>query len=213
MENFTACKHLILSVAFTMIAKFAIGQVGIGIANPQEKLHVNEGSILATSISTDPTDNPFYDPSNPENLEFGFKWFHDRCALRAVGQVVGGFALSPSEINYFSFATGFEAYAHGFAGTSMGIRTAAEGEASFATGFYSTASGAKSFAAGNFSTASGDRSVAIGYKVSTNGRVGSFVFGDASSFGNSKNDQDHQMMMRFSGGYKLFSDDASITGV
>ena len=72
---------------------------------------------------------------------------------------------------------------------------------------------AKSFAAGNFATASGDRSVAIGYKVSTNGKTGSFVLGDASSFGNSKSDASHQMMMRFSGGYKLFSDDGSTIGV
>jgi hypothetical protein len=203
----------ILTVSLIVASRLAAAQVGIGTINPQEKLHINEGSILGTSINTDPTDNPFYDPSNPENLEHGFKWFHDRCAFRSVAQVVGGFALSPSEINYFSFASGFEAYAHGFGGTSMGIRTSAEGEASFATGFYTTASGAKSFAAGNMSTASGDRSVAIGYKVSTNNKTGSFIFGDASSFGNSKSDEDNQMMMRFAGGYKLFTDAGSGIGV
>lgn len=211
MKNLRTWMQRGLFAALTTVSQFAMAQVGIGTAIPQAKLHVNEGSILANSINTDPTDNPFYDPSNPENLEHGFKWFHDRCAFRAVGQVVGGLALSPSEINYFSFATGFEAYAHGFAGTSMGIRTAAEGEASFATGFYSTASGAKSFAAGNFSKASGDRSVAMGYSVSTNGKSGSFIFGDAT--GISENDEDNQMMMRFSGGYKLYSDAGSSVGV
>ena len=69
-----------------------------------------------------------------------------------------------------------------------------------------------SFAYGFSSSATGHSSVAIGQQVSTNGKTGSFVFGDNSP-SSTKNDAGNQMMMRFAGGYKLFSNSAGSIGV
>lgn len=198
------------AIALSLTTYTANGQVGIGTALPQTRLHVHDGSILGTSKNMDPQNHP-YDPSNPTPIEYAVKWFHDKGALRVVSQAVGGGILNPLTTGNFSFASGFEVSAQGVAGTALGIKTSANGRASLATGYFSAASGLQSFAHGTFSTANGDRSVAMGYQVSTNLKNGSFIFGDGN--GASQNDADHQMMMRFSGGYKLFSNANASTGV
>lgn len=71
-----------------------------------------------------------------------------------------------------------------------------------------------SIAMGHNSEASGGSSVAIGRHVSTNFKKGSFIFGDSTATGISlSNDAENQMMMRFSGGYKLFTNPSSMRGI
>ena len=212
MEKLRRAGRIALSASvLSLISYVANAQVGIGTTSPQAQMHVHDGSLLGTSKNMDPQNHPFYDPSNPKPIEYVVKWFHDKGAFRVANQVVGVGLLDPSEIANFSFASGFEVSAKGIAGTSLGIRTEANGRASLATGYSSIASGLQSFAHGTYTLASGDRSVAIGYQVSTNNKNGSFIFGDGT--GASQNDADHQMMMRFAGGYKLFSSANAGTGV
>ncbi|MGX5855534.1 tail fiber domain-containing protein [Dyadobacter jiangsuensis] len=206
-----AGKVALSAVGLSLVTHVSDAQVGIGTTLPQAMLHVHDGSILGTSKNMDPQKNPFYDPSNPEFVEYGIKWFHDKGAFRVVNQVVGSGFLDPMAIADFSFASGFEVFAKGIAGTALGIKTEANGRASLATGYSSLASGLQSFAHGTYSIASGDRSVAMGYQVSTNNKNGSFIFGDGT--GASQNDVDHQMMMRFAGGYKFFTSANAGTGV
>ncbi|SDH13853.1 Chaperone of endosialidase [Dyadobacter soli] len=199
------------AVALSLAAYTANAQVGIGTTLPQAQLHVHDGSLLGTSKSMDPQNHPFYDPSNPKPIEYGFKWLHDKGAFRVVNQVVGKGFLEPQVIGDFSFASGFEVSAQGVAGTALGIRNVADGRASLATGYFSMAVGLQSFAHGTSTLASGDYSVAMGFQVSTNYKNGSFIFGDAT--GASQNDADHQMMMRFAGGYKFFTNSLANVGI
>lgn len=199
------------AVALSLITYTANAQVGIGTTLPQAKLHVHDGSVLGTSEVTGPENHPFHDPTNPKAVEYRLKWFHDKGALRSVNHAVGKNFLNPGETGNFSFASGFEASAKGVAGTSIGIRTEANGKASLAAGYASTADGLQSFAQGTYCTASGNHSFAMGYQVSTNFKNGSFIFGDDN--GSTQNDADDQMMMRFAGGYKFFSNANATIGV
>ncbi|GAB4024659.1 tail fiber domain-containing protein [Spirosoma koreense] len=80
------------------------------------------------------------------------------------------------------------------------------------TGQYSVATGYNTKATGNYSTAlgfqtraSGYASTALGANVSTNSQVGSFIIGDYATGFVYANQKPYQMMMRFSGGYMLYS--------
>lgn len=73
------------AVGLSLVTHVSDAQVGIGTTLPQAMLHVHDGSILGTSKNMDPQKNPFYDPSNPEFVEYGIKWFHDKGASRMSG--------------------------------------------------------------------------------------------------------------------------------
>ncbi|MBD2756594.1 tail fiber domain-containing protein [Spirosoma validum] len=84
------------------------------------------------------------------------------------------------------------------------------GPYSFAAGYNATASGNGGIAMGSGTSASGLSSTALGINVSTNNRYGSFIIGDLNSEIYS-NTNDNQMMMRFSNGYKFFTNLGSQT--
>jgi len=110
----------------------------------------------------------------------------------------------------FSIAIGAEATCSGDRAISMGFSNA-NGREAIALG--GTASGNNAYSIGG-GTASGNYSTAMGRYVSTNLKEGSFVIGDLKnpqSF--TTNDQDNQMMMRFSGGYKFFTNSPASIGV
>ena len=117
-----------------------------------------------------------------------------------------------------SIAMGFSSTANGIYSTAIGTSSNASGNGSTAIGNASTASGRESTAIGRSNLASGDfsialgtstiasgyRSTAMGTSVSTNSHSGSFIIGDNWTI-NSDCDADNQMVMRFDGGYKLYS--------
>ena len=125
-----------------------------------------------------------------------------------------------------SIAMGFSSTANGIYSTAIGSLSNANGDGATAIGNASTASGREStaigrsnLASGDFSialgastTASGYRSTAMGTSVSTNSHTGSFIIGDNSPT-NSDCDADNQMVMRFDGGYKLYSKNDLSIGV
>ncbi len=108
-------------------------------------------------------------------------------------------------------AIGNSANASGEASIALGNGSSSSGESAIAIGM-STASGSFSTALGKYTMASGDLSTAMGNYVSTNYKEGSFAIGDAS-LGMGENDADNQMMMRFAGGYKLYSNSSATVGV
>lgn len=113
-----------------------------------------------------------------------------------------------------SVALGYGTTSSGYyASTSLGYYTVASGNYTLASGYQTTASGNVAFAGGYQTTASGDYSTALGSWVSTNGQTGSFIIGDRSNNTILNNDATNQMMMRFAGGYKLYSHYAGTIGV
>ncbi|SEJ31624.1 Chaperone of endosialidase [Dyadobacter sp. SG02] len=200
------------AVALNLIAFASEAQVGIGTVLPQAKLHVNEGSILATTTAPDPAINPFYDPSDPLTVYYRMRWYHDKSAFRVLGGIITNDGFDSQQVGLFSIASGYESVASGIGSAAFGARTTAGGSWSFASGSNTYATGLMSFAHGSGISATGDYSVAMGSAVSTNGKQGSFIFGDHAG-GNLTNDANHQMVMRFSGGYKLFSNPLSTIGV
>jgi hypothetical protein len=113
----------------------------------------------------------------------------------------------------YSVAMGFITRASGSSSMAMGYGTLASGESSTAMGHGSTASGTYSTAMGMNATASGNYSTAMGNYVSTNSFAGSFVIGDNSTATTNVSTAVNQMMMRFAGGYRLFTDAAATMGV
>ncbi len=116
-----------------------------------------------------------------------------------------------------ALATGYLTKSNGQASTAMGNETTADGDASTALGNLTVASGNASLATGHTTVASGLGSTAMGVLASTNSQPGSFVIGDASTYGAGDavvlNSAANQMMMRFAGGYMFYSNSATSVGV
>jgi hypothetical protein len=116
-----------------------------------------------------------------------------------------------------STSMGYLTEANGAASTAMGNETTASGSAATALGNQTTANGDASFASGASTTASGTASTAMGVLASTNNFMGSFVIGDASTYGTTNaivsNSASNQMTMRFAGGYQLYSNNLTNIGV
>lgn len=145
-------------------------------------------------------------------------------AFRAGG--VSGTQWDKVNIGPYSTAMGYNTTASGRASTAMGenttasgnatamgYNTAASGYASTAMGRYTTASDYASTAMGDNTTASGDKTTAIGTYVSTNGHQGSCIIGDNSTTTVANSSANNQMMMRFDGGYALYSSAVLTAGV
>lgn len=96
---------------------------------------------------------------------------------------------------------------------AMGRNTRASGSASIALGYEAFALGDYSIALGSNVNASADNSVALGSNVSTNGKTGSFIFGDSRNTGSTSNSANNQMIMRFENGYRLHATNLSQAAV
>jgi hypothetical protein len=138
----------------------------------------------------------------------------------AIGFNCNANARYASAIGYGAEASGNGSTAMGFSttaskegSTAMGYYTTASDTASIAMGYYTTASGFASTAMGDSTIASGAFSTAMGNYVSTNLFAGSFVIGDNSTATTNVSTASNQMMMRFAGGYRLFTDAAATMGV
>lgn len=82
-----------------------------------------------------------------------------------------------------------------------------------AIGYNNLASGAISTSFGTNTIASGHYSFALGYYASTNSRIGSFVFSDASSSTLTTSTINNQFLVRASGGILFYSDSLNTMGV
>jgi Chaperone of endosialidase/Head domain of trimeric autotransporter adhesin len=198
------------------------GNVGIGTNSPNAKLHVSNGSILFTGPATLPGT-----PGPPPATGAGTRmmWYANKAAFRTGN--VAATNWDESLIGNNSFASGNDTKASGYTSTAMGQGSEATGDWSVALGYYSLATGVVSRAIGSFAIASGNTSTAIGYgttasgavstamggNVSTNSHAGAFIIGDNSRPSYVLSSADHEMMMVFNGGYKLYSNSAATLGV
>ncbi len=133
--------------------------------------------------------------------------------VKAKGKGSAAFGFATSATGETSFATGDYTKASGYNSSAMGAATIASGAYSFASGYYNKASGIISTAMGDETIASGNSSTALGNRISTNNKYGAFAIGDASTLGYTNNDADNQMLMRFIGGYKLYTDSGATQGL
>lgn len=200
------------AVALSLITYNTNAQVGIGTTLPEAKLHVHDGSALFTNVQPDPSENPFYKPGTPKPIQYHSKWFHTKGAFRVLGEETTNQGFDLAKIGKFSFGSGFEVTASGLGAMAIGLRTEATAVASVAFGWYAKSAADVSLAFGTFAEATGSRSTAIGSNVSTNSKRGSMIFGDMDGFA-IKSDAINQVMMRFQGGYKFFSNSKADIGV
>ena len=216
------------------------GNVGIGTSTPLARLQVADSNVLFSATGDVPTTagNPAIIGEGRRMM-----WYPDKAAFRAgyanynewdkdsigvysvaMGDEVKAKGLASTAFGYRSYATGENSFASGnftqasgYNSSAMGVAAIASGSYSFALGYYNTASGVLSTALGSQTDASGNNSTAIGTKVSTNGMGGSVAIGDYSvnytADSATKNDTINQMMMRFAGGYKLYTDSAATKGI
>ncbi len=94
-------------------------------------------------------------------------WIPSRSAFR-VGTVDGS-QWDAANIGLFSFASGYNTTASGWASTTIGNNTTASGDVSTAMGSYNTASGFSSTTMGLATTASGNYSTAMGWYTTASG--------------------------------------------
>lgn len=125
--------------------------------------------------------------------------------------IATGFFTTASGI--YSTAMGQNSTAIGVASTAMGYNTYASGNHSIATGNSTSASGDYSTSMGFETTANGDFSTALGSSVSTNGKVGSFIYGDIAGGTTASCTANNQFMVRASGGTIFYSNTSNSTGV
>lgn len=201
------------AIALSLVAHVSEAQVGIGITIPQAKLHVHDGSIYGTTPDLPAEQDPFWDPDFPSPIHYTLKWYHDKSALRSVGERIGTGTLDPQNVGVYSFASGYETFAIGVASTAFGVKAVATDKGAFANGVQTEASGYCAFAHGELAKADGHRSIAIGTNVGNNKFSGSFILGDDYSSGFLMNDAAKQMKMRFAGGYKLYTNSLATIGV
>lgn len=162
-----------------------------------------------------------WDVANVGSRSVAFGWDNKASGLESSAFGSGNIASSQQSFaaGYQNSATGPSCIAMGVFNTAsgpgsvaMGYQSTASNTGSVALGLYNSASGIQSFAVGNNASASGNNSIAIGKYVSTNSKHGSFIFGDTTATTIS-NDGYNQMMMRFTGGYKFFSNTSLTAGL
>ena len=199
-----------------------IGNVGIGTTTPLAALHVLDSSVLfsASGIVASPIPNIPISGSGRRML-----WYPGKSAFRA--GYVNGTQWDVANVGLYSSALGQNTTASGNSSTALGFGSTASGDFSTSLGANSVASGSNALAvgqgtvaSGNYSTAvgyqataSGPNSIAMGNNVNTNSKTGSFIIGDFTQFATSSNDTINQMLMRFGGGYKLYTDPSTVPAI
>ncbi len=150
-------------------------------------------------------------------------------AAGLVGTAMGNGTSASGES---STALGYQTNASGQTGTAMGYRTNASGIQSTAMGYQSTASNSFSTAMGYQSTASGVSSTAMGvltyaaglgsttmgtFADATSTAIGSFVYGDRSTVGNTTaritSSAPNQFLVRAAGGVTFYTSGSLTSGV
>lgn len=137
----------------------------------------------------------------------GTQWDDGYIGMHSIGL---GYNTVASGIN--SIAMGEQAIANGDYSVALGTEPRASGSNATAIGVNVVSGGTASTALGYFSIASGSQSMAMGSYVKAK-HPGSCFIGDYSKGTYDSSSTDHEMTMRFSGGYRLYSNILLTTGV
>lgn len=228
--------HLIVCSLILIFSSPLLAQVGIGTTAPKAFFNVAQGKTVlfgGDSNQVGSTNkliwyasqgafraggviNDIWSRSSPtDETNVGQYSF-------ASGYNTGAVGYASTAMGYYSFAYGNYSAAIGSSSGAMGTASVAIGSRPSATGNHSLAIGSQVDARGDYSMAmgsntdaSGRYSTAMGYYVSTNKQEGSFIIGDYASnyFTALRNDAPNQMMMRFTGGYRLYTNPGATIGV
>jgi hypothetical protein len=109
------------------------------------------------------------------------------------------------KMSLYSIAMGYQPRASAVASTAIGAYNQSTGDYSLSLGSYSQATQSHAVAIGTQAYATGIYSMAFGSGANTNGKDGSFVFGDDAYFQTAYSSADNQLTMRFIGGYRFWS--------
>lgn len=176
------------------------GLIGLGnnVTNPRAQLEIGgTDGLLVTGQMGEGT---------ALNLGAGARmhWYPKKAAFRA------GLAettyWNDANIGDYSIAMGNKPRASGSGSTAIGAYNKATGDYSLALGNSANAYGERAIAIGVLANASGDFSMALGYDIDTYGMEGAVVIGDHAYTSNARASQANQLTMRFTGGYRLWSD-------
>jgi hypothetical protein len=142
----------------------------------------------------------------------------DQWDLPNIGPMSVALGEGPTAEGRASVAMGLGSTASEESATAMGDYTTASGFASTAMGAQTTASGVASTAIGNHTTASGTVSTAMGSFASTDGKSGSFVYGDGSGVGSPsspvvRSPTEKSFTVRASGGVYLYTNPTLTSGM
>jgi len=156
------------------------GYVGLGVNNPNARLHVAGDAVLFSGPPFLPSTTTSIDPP-VQGLGTRMFWFPPLGAFRSgyvdnsqwnrdsIGQLSFAVGRNTKAKGICSVAMGFGTTASTYYSTAMGVSTIASGTASTAMGSQTTASGAYSTSMGQITNASADNSVAAGYSTNAAG--------------------------------------------
>ncbi|MEW5928478.1 MAG: tail fiber domain-containing protein [Gemmatimonadota bacterium] len=101
----------------------------------------------------------------------------------------------------------------GMYSVALGFNSRASGDNTFAVGPGSVASQGSAVAIGENNTSNSYASVTLGYHAHSNGRPGSFVFGDFSTPDTIRSGANNQATFRVAGGFRVFTNANLLSGV
>lgn len=189
-------------------AKFSV-QTYTGLNIFEVALSTITNRLNGTFAINNTGDTPLFEISNTSGAKFYLNNIVFLDLKKSPGSISLGRENRPTGVN--SICMGYNTTASGEKSISIGDTAVASGKNSISIGKGSTASGELSIAIGLGVEASGLYSTALGQNVSTNLKTGSFIIGDAT--GVTSSTADNQMMMRFHGGYILYSNSTATFGV
>lgn len=139
----------------------------------------------------------FVGPIPMEGTGTRLMWYPGKGAFRA-GRVNGA-QWNDSNIGMYSVALGFNSRANG--------------DNTFAVGPGSSATQGSAVAIGENNTSNSYASVTLGYHAHSNGRPGSFVFGDFSTPDSIRSAANNQATFRVAGGFRIYTNANLLSGV
>jgi hypothetical protein len=150
------------------------------------------------------------------SVVFGHNNFGDSAFVVGVMyDAIGGFSSGRNnKVSYVCVAIGDSCVANYYRNVAIGRKVIAnKGSSSIGIGNNILSEGATAWAMGKNLQATGHFSTALGTNASTNLRLGSFVYGDASTTDTVRNTANHQFMVRAAGGYVFWTTSDTTMGV
>jgi hypothetical protein len=140
-------------------------------------------------------------------------WHPFRASFRAGSIGSGGTMWDDGSTGYYSWAGGYNTTASQIATFAFGYQASATGPYSLSMGHTTNATGQGAVVIGYRSTADADYSLALGQRASTNGHAGAMVIADGSTTDSLEASANNQFSVRAAGGYRLFSNATTTTGM
>ncbi|RZK80286.1 MAG: hypothetical protein EOO85_01225 [Pedobacter sp.] len=182
---------------FVVIGTNGTGIIPVSGAGSRMMYYPGKSAIRAGLVTDDQWDDAYIGRTS---TAFGYN-----AIASADNSFASGWGSTANGVN--SFVMGAENTSSGWQSLSGGFQSKSSANNTVALGYKTTASANEAFALGNSTVASGVQSFALGSFASTSGFFGSFALGDGSGSGtNMLNAQvNNQMVMRFAGGYRFYT--------